>query len=198
MEKLSSIEQLIESFASLPGVGHKSAEKMAYSVLNMDEELIEQFADSLINVKKSVHKCPRCGSLTENDLCEICLDESRDKTSLIVVSEPKDVMSFEKIGSFKGQYHVLGGVLSALKGIGVEDLEIESLIRRIEQDNVKEVILATNPTTEGETTALYIAKILEGKDVNVSRLAFGLPVGGHLEYADSLTLQRALEGRKKI
>ena len=107
-------------------------------------------------------------------------------------------MSFEKIGSFKGQYHVLGGVLSALKGIGVEDLEIESLIRRIEQDNVKEVILATNPTTEGETTALYIAKILEGKDINVSRLAFGLPVGGHLEYADSLTLQRALEGRKKI
>ncbi len=198
MEKLPSIEQLIESFASLPGVGHKSAEKMAYSVLNMDEELIEQFADSLINVKKSVHKCPRCGSLTENDLCEICLDESRDKTSLIVVSEPKDVMSFEKIGSFKGQYHVLGGVLSALKGIGVEDLEIESLIRRIEQDNVKEVILATNPTTEGETTALYIAKILEGKDINVSRLAFGLPVGGHLEYADSLTLQRALEGRKKI
>ena len=198
MEKLPSIEQLIESFASLPGVGHKSAEKMAYSVLNMDEELIEQFADSLINVKKSVHKCPRCGSLTENDLCEICLDESRDKTSLIVVSEPKDVMSFEKIGSFKGQYHVLGGVLSALKGIGVEDLEIESLLRRIEQDNVKEVILATNPTTEGETTALYIAKILEGKDVNVSRLAFGLPVGGHLEYADSLTLQRALEGRKKI
>ena len=198
MEKLPSIEQLIESFASLPGVGHKSAEKMAYSVLNMDKELIEQFADSLINVKKSVHKCPRCGSLTENDLCEICLDESRDKTSLIVVSEPKDVMSFEKIGSFKGQYHVLGGVLSALKGIGVEDLEIESLIRRIEQDNVKEVILATNPTTEGETTALYIAKILEGKDVNVSRLAFGLPVGGHLEYADSLTLQRALEGRKKI
>ena len=198
MEKLPSIEQLIESFASLPGVGHKSAEKMAYSVLNMDEELIEQFADSLINVKKSVHKCPRCGSLTENDLCEICLDESRDKTSLIVVSEPKDVMSFEQIGSFKGQYHVLGGVLSALKGIGVEDLEIESLIRRIEQDNVKEVILATNPTTEGETTALYIAKILEGKDVNVSRLAFGLPVGGHLEYADSLTLQKALEGRKKI
>ena len=198
MEKLPSIEQLIESFASLPGVGHKSAEKMAYSVLNMDEELIEQFADSLINVKKSVHKCPRCGSLTENDLCEICLDESRDKTSLIVVSEPKDVMSFEKIGSFKGQYHVLGGVLSALKGIGVEDLEIESLIRRIEQANVKEVILATNPTTEGETTALYIAKILEGKDINVSRLAFGLPVGGHLEYADSLTLQRALEGRKKI
>ena len=198
MEKLPSIEQLIESFASLPGIGHKSAEKMAYSVLNMDEELIEQFADSLINVKKSVHKCPRCGSLTENDLCEICLDESRDKTSLIVVSEPKDVMSFEKIGSFKGQYHVLGGVLSALKGIGVEDLEIESLIRRIEQDNVKEVILATNPTTEGETTALYIAKILEGKDINVSRLAFGLPVGGHLEYADSLTLQRALEGRKKI
>ena len=198
MEKLPSIEQLIESFASLPGVGHKSAEKMAYSVLNMDEELIEQFADSLINVKKSVHKCPRCGSLTENDLCEICLDESRDKTSLIVVSEPKDVMSFEKIGSFKGEYHVLGGVLSALKGIGVEDLEIESLIRRIEQDNVKEVILATNPTTEGETTALYIAKILEGKDINVSRLAFGLPVGGHLEYADSLTLQRALEGRKKI
>lgn len=198
MEKLPSIEQLTESFASLPGVGHKSAEKMAYSVLNMEEEQIEQFAESLLKVKKSIHKCPCCGMLTERDVCEVCSDESRDATSLIVVSEPRDVIAFEKIGSFKGRYHVLGGVLSAIKGVGVDDLEIESLLNKVDKDGVREIILATNPTTEGETTALYIAKLLEGKDVNVTRLAYGLPIGGHLEYADSLTLERALEGRKKL
>ena len=198
MEKLPSIEELTECFASLPGVGHKSAEKMAYSVLNMDEDQIEQFASSLVKVKKSIHKCPCCGMLTEKDICDICSDESRDKTSLIVVSEPRDVIAFEKIGSFKGRYHVLGGVLSAIRGVGADDLAIDSLLTKVENDNVKEIILATNPTTEGETTALYIAKLLEGRDVNVSRLAYGLPIGGHLEYADSLTLEKALEGRKKI
>ena len=198
MEKLPSIEELTECFASLPGVGHKSAEKMAYSVLNMDEDQIEQFASSLVKVKKSIHKCPCCGMLTEKDICDICSDESRDKTSLIVVSEPRDVIAFEKIGSFKGRYHVLGGVLSAIRGVGADDLTIDSLLTKVENDNVKEIILATNPTTEGETTALYIAKLLEGRDVNVSRLAYGLPIGGHLEYADSLTLEKALEGRKKI
>lgn len=198
MEKLPSIEELTECFASLPGIGHKSAEKMAYSVLNMDEEQVNQFADSLIKVKKSIHTCPCCGMLTEKEICEICSDESRDKTSLIVVSEPRDVLAFEKLGSFKGRYHVLGGVLSAIKGVGVDDLAIDSLFTKIDNDGVKEIILATNPTTEGETTALYIAKLLEGKDVNVSRLAYGLPIGGHLEYADSLTLEKALEGRKKI
>lgn len=198
MEKLPSIEELTECFASLPGVGHKSAEKLAYSVLNMDDDAVEQFANSLLKVKKSIHKCPCCGMLTEKDICDICSNESRDKTSLIVVSEPRDVLAFEKIGSFKGRYHVLGGALSAIKGVGVDDLAIESLLAKIENDNVREIILATNPTTEGETTALYIAKILEGRDVNVSRLAYGLPIGGHLEYADSLTLEKALEGRKKI
>lgn len=198
MEKLPSIEELTECFASLPGVGHKSAEKLAYSVLNMDDDAVEQFANSLLKVKKSIHKCPCCGMLTEKDICDICSNESRDKTSLIVVSEPRDVLAFEKIGSFKGRYHVLGGALSAIKGVGVDDLAIESLLTKIENDNVREIILATNPTTEGETTALYIAKILEGRDVNVSRLAYGLPIGGHLEYADSLTLEKALEGRKKI
>ncbi|MCQ3035994.1 MAG: recombination mediator RecR [Bacilli bacterium] len=198
MEKLPSIEELTECFASLPGVGHKSAEKMAYSVLNMDEDQIEQFASSLVKVKKSIHKCPCCGMLTEKDICDICSDESRDKTSLIVVSEPRDVIAFEKIGSFKGRYHVLGGVLSAIRGVGADDLTIDSLLTKVENDNVKEIILATNPTTEGETTALYIAKLLEGREVNVSRLAYGLPIGGHLEYADSLTLEKALEGRKKI
>ena len=198
MEKLKSIEELTESFASLPGVGHKSAEKMAYSVLNMDEDQVSQFAESLLKVKKSIHKCPCCGMLTEKDLCEICSDENRDKQSLIVVSEPRDVIAFEKIGTFKGRYHVLGGVLSAIRGVGVDDLTIDSLLTKVDTDNVKEIILATNPTTEGETTALYIAKLLENKDVNVSRLAYGLPMGGHLEYADSLTLEKALEGRKKI
>ena len=198
MEKLKSVEKLTDSFAKLPGVGHKSAEKMAYSVLEMSDEDVELFSNTLKEVKSKVHKCPICGILTENDVCEICSDESRKKDKIIVVSYPKDVFGFEKLGTYDGVYHVLGGALSSVNGIGVEDLAIAPLLERIEKDNVKEIILATNPTIDGETTALYIAKLLEGKDVNVSRLAYGLPMGGHLEYADSLTLSKALEGRKKI
>ena len=198
MEKLKSVEKLTDSFAKLPGVGHKSAEKMAYSVLEMSDEDVELFSNTLKEVKSKVHKCPICGILTENDVCEICSDESRKKDKIIVVSYPKDVFGFEKLGTYDGVYHVLGGALSSVNGVGVEDLAIAPLLERIEKDNVKEIILATNPTIDGETTALYIAKLLEGKDVNVSRLAYGLPMGGHLEYADSLTLSKALEGRKKI
>lgn len=198
MEKLKSVEKLTDSFAKLPGVGHKSAEKMAYSVLEMSDEDVELFSNTLKEVKSKVHKCPICGILTENDICEICSDESRKKDRIIVVSYPKDIFGFEKLGTYDGVYHVLGGALSSVNGIGVEDLAIAPLLKRIEKDNVKEIILATNPTIDGETTALYIAKLLEGKDVNVSRLAYGLPMGGHLEYADSLTLSKALEGRKKI
>ena len=198
MEKLKSVEKLTDSFAKLPGVGHKTAEKMAYSVLEMSDEDVALFSDTLKEVKAKVHKCPICGVLTEKDVCEICSDVSRKKDKIIVVSYPKDVLGFEKLGTYDGVYHVLGGALSSVNGIGVEDLAISPLLERIEKDNVKEIILATNPTIDGETTALYIAKLLEGKDVNVSRLAYGLPMGGHLEYADSLTLSKALEGRKKI
>ena len=198
MKDLKSINILIDAFARLPGVGHKSAEKMAYSVLDMDEETVDIFCDALKDVKQKIHHCPICGTFTEDDICEICSDSSRDKSKIVVVSYPKDVNAFEKLGTYKGQYHVLGGVLSAVNGVGVEDLNIESLIKRIKEDKVQEIIIATNPTTEGETTALYLAKILEDLNINISRLAYGLPMGGHLEYADSLTLSKALEGRKKI
>ena len=198
MKELKSINRLTDSFARLPGVGHKSAEKMAYSVLDMSDEDIAIFSDALVKAKRNVHKCPICGALTEDEYCEICLDENRDKEVIIVVSYPKDVIAFEKLNSFNGKYHVLGGVLSAVNGVGIEDLNIDGLFKRIKDDGVKEIIIATNPTTEGETTALYLAKILEKVDVNVTRLAYGLPMGGHLEYADALTLTKALEGRKKI
>ena len=198
MKELKSIQKLIESFARLPGVGHKSAEKMAYAVLEMDDETVRMFSESLLEVKQRIHHCPKCGNYTEDELCEICSDENRDKTKLVVVSYPKDIAAFEKLKTYDGLYHVLGGVLSAVNGVGINDLNITPLFQRIDEEGVKEVILATNPTTEGETTALYLAKLLEKKDVSVSRLAYGLPMGGYLEYADSLTLAKALEGRKKI
>lgn len=198
MKELKSITKLIESFSRLPGVGHRSAEKMAYSVLEMLDEDVEMFSDALRELKQNVHRCPICGTYTEDDVCEICADENRDKTKIIVVSYPKDVYSFEKLGVYDGRYHVLGGVLSAVNGVGINDLNIEGLEKRIKEDGVQEIIIATNPTTEGETTALFLAKILEKQNVSVTRLAYGLPMGAHLEYADSLTLSKALEGRKKI
>ncbi len=198
MKELKSINNLIDAFKLLPGVGHKSAEKMAYSVLDMSPENVQNFSNALLEVKKNIHHCPICGVFTEDNVCEICSNESRDKSKIIVVSYPKDVNAFEKLGTYNGLYHVLNGVLSAINGVSVDDLNISSLLDRISEGKVKEVIIATNPTTEGETTALYLAKILENFNVNVSRLAYGLPMGGHLEYADSLTLSKALEGRKKI
>lgn len=198
MKELKSVTKLIESFSRLPGVGHRSAEKMAYSVLEMTDEDVEMFSDALRELKRNVHHCPICGAYTEDDVCEICADVGRDKTKIIVVSYPKDVASFEKLGVYNGRYHVLGGVLSAVNGVGISDLHISELENRIKEDGVEEIIIATNPTTEGETTALYLAKILEKQNVNVTRLAYGLPMGGHLEYADSLTLSKALEGRKRI
>lgn len=198
MKELKSITKLIESFSRLPGVGHRSAEKMAYSVLEMLDEDVEMFSDALRELKQNVHHCPICGTYTEDDVCEICANDSRDKTKIIVVSYPKDVYSFEKLGVYDGRYHVLGGVLSAVNGVGINDLNIEGLEKRIKEDGVQEIIIATNPTTEGETTALFLAKILEKQNVSVTRLAYGLPMGAHLEYADSLTLSKALEGRKKI
>lgn len=198
MKELKSIDKLIDSFSRLPGVGHKSAEKMAYSVLEMSMENVVEFSNALLKVKNDIHKCPICGLYTEDNICEICADKNRDRSRIIVVSYPKDVIGFEKLGTFHGLYHVLNGTLSAINGVSVDDLNIPSLLERIKQDNVQEIILATNPTIDGETTALYLAKILENSGITISRLAYGLPMGGHLEYADSLTLSKALEGRKKI
>ena len=198
MKELKSITKLTDSFQRLPGIGHKTAEKMAYQVLEMNDDTVEYFSNALKEVKANIHHCPICGAYTENDICEVCADESRDKTKILVVSYPKDVIAFEKIGSFNGVYHVLGGVLSSVSGVGIDDLNISSLFERAKEQNVSEIIIATNPTTEGETTALYLAKILENTNIKVTRIAYGLPLGGHLEYADALTLSKALEGRKKI
>lgn len=198
MKEFTSIAKLIDSFQRLPGIGHKTAEKMAYQVLEMKNENVEYFADALREVKDKIHHCPVCGSYTENDICEVCASELRDKKKILVVSYAKDVISFEKIGVFDGVYHVLGGALSSVNGVTIDDLNINSLFDRIKKQNVEEVIIATNPNTEGETTALYLARILEGSGVKVTRIAYGLPLGGHLEYADALTLTKALEGRNKI
>lgn len=198
MEKFRSIDKLIDSFQRLPGIGHKTAEKMAFQVLEMKDEYVNAFANSLLEVRGNIHHCKMCGSYTEHDICDVCSSNERDNTKLLVVSYPKDVILFEKIGSYNGLYHVLNGVLSSVNGITINDLNISSLFDRIQTNKVEEVIIATNPNVEGETTALYIAKILENIDVKVTRIAYGLPLGGHLEYADALTLSKALEGRKKI
>lgn len=198
MKEFSSIAKLIDSFQRLPGIGHKTAEKMAYQVLEMKDENVEYFADGLREVKSKIHHCPICGAYTEDNICEVCANDMRDKTKIMVVSYPKDVIAFEKIGAFDGVYHVLGGALSSVNGVTINDLNVSSLFDRIQQQKVSEVIVATPPNTEGETTALYLARILANTGVNVTRIAYGLPLGGHLEYADALTLTKALEGRNKI
>jgi recombination protein RecR len=198
MKELATISALIDSFSKLPGVGVKSAERMAYAVLAMREEDVSEFAKAIGEAKSKVHKCPICGLYTEGEKCEVCADLKRDHQTLCVVSEVKDALAIEKMGTFQGVYHVLGGVISATKGIGAEALSIDSLLARVKDDGVKEVILATNPTLDGETTALFVAKLLEGRGVSVTRLGYGLPMGSSLDYADSLTLSKAFEGRKKL
>ena len=198
MKDLKSIAKLTDSFQRLPGIGHKTAEKMAYQILEMKDENVEYFADALKEVKEIIHHCPICGAYTENDICDVCSNGMRDKTKIMVVAYAKDVIAFEKIGVFDGVYHVLGGVLSSINGFTINNLNLPSLFDRIKDQNVTEVIVATPPNTEGETTALYLARVLSETGVNVTRIAYGLPLGGHLEYADALTLTKALEGRNKI
>ena len=198
MEKLKALIRLEESLAKLPSVGRRSAERMAYAMLSMEDDDLAEFSNAIISLKKSIHVCPICGFLTEEENCLICNDENRDKETLMVVSYPKDVIVFENAESYHGLYHVLNGVISLSRGNGIEDLNISSLLSRVENNHFKEVIIATNPTIEGETTALYIAKLIEGKVDNVTRLAYGLQMGGNLEYTDSLTLSKAVEGRRKI
>ena len=198
MNELNTISKLIDSLRRLPGVGLKSAERMAYQILDMKEEYIDQFIDAMSGVKQKISKCPICGSYTEDDICPFCSDIDRDSSSLVIVSYFKDALAFEKLKSYHGLYHILNGSLSPTKGIGINDINFASLISRIKEGEIKEVILATNPTIEGETTALYIEKMLEQYNITISRLAYGLPMGAQLDYADELTLTRAFEGRKIV
>lgn len=190
-------ENLIDCLRKLPGVGLKSAERYAFDMLNYSDEDIDDFIQSLNDLKYGITFCSVCGNLSEGEQCEICKDELRDHSTICVVQHPKDVVAMEKTEEYKGVYHVLNGVISTSKGIMPEDINIDSLLERIDE-SVKEVIIATNPTVEGETTALYIARLLQDKDVVTTRIAHGLPMGGHLDYADQLTLIKAMEGRQKI
>ena len=198
MKTLKSLERLQESLAKLPSVGKRSAERMAFAMLEMDDEDLNEFANAIKELKSKIHFCKICGNITEDEICEVCSDSERDRSLLMVVSTPKDVIAFENTDGYKGLYHVLGGTISLSKGKGIEDLNIDSLLSRVDEGEIKEIIIATNPTVDGETTALYLAKLLQDKPVSVTRLAYGLPMGGHLDYADALTLEKAIEGRRKI
>lgn len=193
-----SFLNLIEAFRKLPGVGAKSAERMAFDVLSMDKEQIDNFKDAITNVS-NIKRCPICGSLTEDGNCEICNNNERNHNVICVVCYPKDVYAFEKMKEYNGVYHVLNGLINPSKGIGYENINLKSLIERIDNNkNIEEIILATDLTMEGEITAMYISKLLDGKNINITRLAHGLPMGAQLDYADEMTLFKAFSNRKKV
>ena len=192
------LEKLVEQFAKLPGVGYKSAQRLAFHVLSLPTEEAQTFADAITDAKRSVTLCPVCQNLTAGGLCPICADAKRDDATICVVADPRDVAAMERSREYHGRYHVLHGVLSPMNHVGPDDLAIKPLLERVAQGGVEEVIMATNPDTEGEATALYIARLLKPFGVRVTRLAYGIPVGGHLEFADDATLMRALQGRREI
>jgi len=198
MKYPTTIQNLIECFKRLPGIGEKTAERLALSVLDIDTEIVELFSNSLKDSKTKIRRCDRCNNLSETELCEICKDKSRNKKVLCVVEEPKNVILFEKLNIFDGYYHVLDGLISPIDGINPEDINLSSLIDRVKKDEIKEIILALKPSVEGETTSLYISKILEGTDVKISKIAYGIPIGAEIDYVDSLTLEMALENRMDI
>jgi len=193
-----SIRDLIESFKYFPGVGEKTAERMAFSFLEFDSDQVKYLVDSINQFKSKIHECPSCHSLTDKDICDICSNVSRDRKTLCIVEDPKIVFLFERLGTYKGLYHVVKGLISPIDDINPEDIGLETLLDRIKKDNFEEVILAFKPSMEGEITALYIKKVLEGMNVLVSRLASGVPMGADMEYIDALTLERALADRKEI
>lgn len=192
------MENLIDGFASLPGIGRKSAQRLAFHVLSLPQEEADRFANAVLEAKKSVHTCPVCQNLTDGELCPVCASDSRDKTTICVVSEPRDVLSIERSREYHGVYHVLHGALSPMNRVGPDDLRIRELLNRVADGSVREVIMATNPDTEGEATAMYLSRLLRPIGVKVTRLAYGIPVGSQLEYADEVTLLRALEGRREM
>lgn len=198
MKYPNTILNLIECFKKLPGIGEKTAERLALSILETDEETINLFSNSLKDSKTKIKRCERCNNLSENQLCEVCKDKTRNRQVLCVVEEPKNVILFEKLNIFDGYYHVLDGLISPIDGINPEDINLTSLIDRVKKDQVKEIILALKPSVEGETTSLYISKILENTDVKISKIAHGIPLGAEIDYVDSLTLEMALENRMDI
>ena len=193
-----SLETLIDCFAALPGIGKKSAQRLAFHVLSMPEGGAEAFADAILEARKNVHTCPVCQNLTDGELCPVCESDKRDKGLICVVAEPRDVASIERGREFKGVYHVLHGVLSPMNRVGPDDLRIRELLERVGTGEVSEVIMATNPDTEGDATAMYVSRLLKPFGVKVTRLAYGIPVGSNLEFADDATLLRAMEGRREM
>ena len=190
-----SLKKLMEHFAALPGVGRKSAQRLAFFVLDMPEEQAKDFADAILEAKKSIHNCKICQNLTDKEICDICASPQRDDSVICVVENPRDVMAFERLQEFNGKYHVLHGLISPLDGIGPDQIRIKELLLRLQETDVQEIIMATNPTIEGEATAMCISKLLKPLGIRVTRLAFGIPVGSELEYADNSTLNKALENR---
>ena len=194
----AALQDLADQFARLPGIGGKTAQRLAFHVLSLPMDEAQSFADAILNAKKEVHTCPVCQNLTDREVCPICDDEMRDKGVICVVAEPKDVIAMERSREFNGTYHVLHGVISPLNHVTQDDIRIKELLHRIAAGGIREVIMATNPDTEGEATAMYISRLLRPMEVKVTRLAYGVPVGSQLEYADEVTLSRALEGRQEI
>lgn len=195
---LLPLSRLIDHFAALPGIGKKTAQRLAFYVLSRPDEEISDFANSLVEAKQKIRYCNCCKNITDSDVCDICDDTTRDATTICVVENARDVLAIERTGEYHGKYHVLHGLISPMDGIGPDSLYIKELLVRVGEANVKEVIMATNPTVEGEATALYISKLLKPAGIKVTRLAYGIPVGGHLEYADEVTLFRAIEGRSEM
>ncbi len=192
------LEKLVEQFASLPGIGGKSAQRLAFHILSLTDQEAQEFADAIVEAKRNVTCCPVCRNLTAGGLCPICASPKRDASTICVVADPRDVAAMERAREYAGRYHVLHGVISPMNHVGPDDLEIKSLVDRVAKGDIKEVIMATNPDTEGEATAMYLARLLKPFGVRLTRLAYGIPVGGHLEFADDATLMRALAGRQEI
>lgn len=195
---IASLSKLVEQFERLPGIGYKTAQRLAYYVLGLSDGDVKQFIDSIREAHDKIHTCKVCCNLTDQELCSVCANPSRDHATICVVENPRDVVAMERTHDYNGSYHVLHGVISPLNGIGPEQLRIKELLARIHGDEVREVIMATNPTVEGEATAMYVSRLLKPLGVKVTRLAYGIPVGGDLEYADEVTLSRALEGRSEL
>ena len=192
------VERLIEEFARLPGIGQKTAQRLAFHVLNQPKEDAERFAEAILQAKQQIFTCKVCQNLTDSEVCPICSNPTRDKGVICVVADPRDVIAFERTREFHGLYHVLHGTISPLNHVGPDDIRIRQLLTRVAETDVREIIIATNPDTEGEATAMYISRLLKPFNVRVTRLAYGIPVGGHLEFIDEVTLMRALEGRREI
>lgn len=194
----AAMERLTEQFARLPGIGGKTAQRLAFYMLSLPDEEAQAFADAITEAKRTVRLCPVCQNLTDRDICAICADSERDHSKICVVAEPKDVVAMERAREYDGTYHVLHGVISPLNHVGPDDIRIRELLMRVGEGGVEEIIMATNPDTEGEATAMYLSRLLRPMGVRVTRLAYGIPVGSQLEYADEVTLLRALEGRREI